>query len=239
MANYFQYLFLYSLVFILFVSCDSNEDERVEMDVPEPKLIENYYFKGDLDGDAMDMEIKFYDISPEDYRNQLSLDFGGSQTDDIEVFGEPGTGFCKGVYACGLIQYDSILYDEELDTAKLNFWDLSVGECTLENELATIKEFLENKTPVYRVFGNRTQDSFSFEFFPKKTSENQEYYYSSRFGDNTNASITISSLEEIEKGTYIVEGGFSCKLYRFDDNTIFKQLEGGKFRVKISSNLKE
>ncbi|MEW7277278.1 hypothetical protein ABW636_01620 [Aquimarina sp. 2201CG1-2-11] len=239
MTNCFQYLLFYSFMSILFVSCDSNEDEQVETDLPEPKLIDNYYFKGDLDGDALDMEIKFYDISSEDNQNLLSLDFGGSQTSDIEVLGEPGTGFCYGNYACGLVQYDGILYDETLDTAKLYFWDLPVGECALENELAVMKEFLENKTPAYRVFGNGTKSSFSFEFFPKETSENQECYYSSRFGDNTDATITISSVEEVDKGVYIVEGRFSCKLYKLNDSAVFKQLEGGQFRVKISNNLKE
>lgn len=228
-------IFAIILLVIVFTSCDSNENSESSTD--EPVLIENYFFKGTLDGQELKLERNIYDFNTDPH--VISIDYGGSQTNDIEVFGEPGTDYCYGRYACGLVFYDFQENPSQLDEAKMYFSRIPVGECNLENELNSMRDFFKINDYEYDTFlGDRVLNSVALDFFPVEY-DNQEVYYSSRFGDNTNATFNIESFIEEENGIFIVEGSFSCKLYKFNDETDFKELENGKFKIKISSNLVE
>jgi hypothetical protein len=223
------------LTLMIFTSCNSNDDS----DSDEPLLIENYYFRGVLDGQELNIERKVYDSYIYNDPNSVSIDFGGSQTNDIEVLGESGTGFCYGRYACGLLFYDFQENPDQLDTAKMYFSRIPVGECTLENELIAMRDFLALNNYEYETYPENTIiNNVALDFFPAEY-KNQEIYYSSRFGDNTDASFEITTTTEIENGVFIVEGKFSCKLYKFNDETEYKKLENGEFKIKISNNLEE
>nr|WP_321236729.1 hypothetical protein [uncultured Psychroserpens sp.] len=226
----------FSFIFILiFTSCDSNDDSESSTD--EPVLIEDYYFRGTLDGQELNIERKLYDFNNDP--NLISIDFGGSQTNDIEVLGEPGTGFCYGRYACGLLYYNFQENPNQSDTAKMYFSRIPIGDCNLETELISMRNFLEINDYTYETFpGNDIINNVALDFFPVEY-ENQDIYYSSRFGANTNATFSITSVIEEENGTFIVEGNFSCKLYKFNDETDFKVLENGEFKIKIFNNLEE
>ena len=222
-------------IVMIFTSCsDSNDDSQTE-----PVLIENYYFRGTLDGEVLNIERNIYESILDFDPNTLSIDFGGSQTDDDEVFGEPGTGYCYGRYACGLLFSSSQENPDQLDTAKMYFSRIPVGECTLENELIAMNSFFELNNYEYETFPrNGLINIVALDFFPGEY-ENQEVYYSSRFGDNTDASFTIISINEEESGVFLVEGNFNCKLYKFNEATEFKVLQNGEFKIKIRSNLEE
>lgn len=232
-------VFFFAFIAIALTSCDSDKESISE--IREPKLIDNYYFKGDLDGEQLNMEVKIYDLFVDsDDDPNYNIDFGGSQTHDREVFGESGTGFCYGRYAYGLGFYESHENYNKFDTAKMYFSRLPVGECTLENELTAMRDFFETKNHEYERLGDKIKNAAALDFFPAGT-KNQQIYYSSRLGDNTDASFEITSTEEIENGTFVVEGKFSCKLYRSNDtdDTDYKELKDGKFRMKVSNNLKQ
>ena len=214
---------------MVFTSCNSNDDSQPSND--EPLLIENYYFRGILDGQELNIEKKIYESSTHNDPNAVSIDFGGSQTN--------GTSFCYGRYACGLLFYDYQDNPDQLDTAKMYFSRIPVGECTIENERIAMKDFFALTNFVYETYpGNDVNNNVALDFFPAEY-ENQEVYYSSRFGDNTDASFEIASTTEIDNGVFIVEGNFSCKLYKFKDETDYKELKNGAFKIKISNNLEE
>lgn len=224
---------------LLCTSCDSNDDSN-PLDT-EPILLENYYFKGTLDGIELNIERKVYESPSDNASNAISIDFGGSSTNDIESLGTPGTGFCYGRYACGLFFSDTQENPDEIDSAKMYFSRIPIGECTLENELTNMNTFLASNEYEYDNFltssFSQIVNSVALDFFPVEL-EGQVDYYSSRFGDNTDATFQITSVSE-EDGVFIVEGNFNCKLYRFTDDTDmdFKVLENGTFKIKISANL--
>ncbi|WP_452228779.1 hypothetical protein [Lacinutrix sp. MEBiC02404] len=237
MQNLQKTLYLSIFTLLFFASCDSNDDSTTT--ATEPLLLESHYFKGLLDGEELNIERRVYESPLDNSPDAISMDFGGSQTNDIAVLGEPGTGFCYGRYACGLLFYDSQENTEQLDTAKMYFSKIPVGDCSLENERTSMRNFLALNTFNYETFpGNTIINNVALDFFPAEY-ENQEIYYSSRFGNNTDASFAITSILEIEDGWFEVEGNFSCKLYKFNDETDYKVLENGQFKIKISNNLEE
>ncbi len=190
MQNLTKTILFSLLTLIIFTSCESsNESEPPES---EPILLENYYFKGQLDGADLVIETKIYDSSLFNDPNGVSIDYGGSQTNDIEVFGEPGTGFCYGTYAFGLIFYDFQENINQLDAAKMYFSGIPVGDCFLEDELNSIREFLARENYEYRRFqGVEVNNNVALDFFPAEL-EGEQTYYSSRFGDNTDASFKVT-----------------------------------------------
>lgn len=227
------------IIAITLFSCYSDEESVTP--TPEPQLLEEYYFKGTLDGEPLNIERKIYNVSDYNPGNSYSIDYGGSQTNDIEVIGEEGTGFCYGHYACGIGHYDWQPNYDQFDTAKMYFTRIPVGDCSLENELTTMRDFLELPNYEYQNFyagQSLITNSVALDFFPAG-SANLSTYYSSRFGDNTDATYSITSVEEVETGKFIVKGSFSCKLYKFNDDTDFKTLENGQFNITVSSNLTE
>lgn len=238
-SNFTKTALSFTFIIMIFISCDSNDENELSTDEPisDQVLIENYYFRGTLDSQELNIEKRVYDSNNDP--NSISIDFGGSQTNDIEVFGEPGTGFCYGTYACGLLFYDFQENPNQIDAAKMYFSRIPVGECNLENELVSMRDFFEINEYTYEDFpGNTISNNVALDFFPAEY-ENQEVYYSSRFGENTNADFNITSVIEEENGIFIVEGNFSCRLYKFNDETDFKELENGEFKIKISTNLEE
>ncbi len=236
MQNLTKTILFSLLTLIIFTSCESNNES--EPPESEPILLENYYFKGQLDGADLVIETKIYDSSLFNDPNGVSIDYGGSQTNDIEVFGEPGTGFCYGTYAFGLIFYDFQENINQLDAAKMYFSGIPVGDCFLEDELNSIREFLARENYEYRRFqGVEVNNNVALDFFPAEL-EDEQTYYSSRFGDNTDASFEVTSTKE-EGDFFIIEGNFSCKLYKFNDENDYKELENGVFKIKISNNLDE
>lgn len=223
-------VFIITIYSISFTSCDPSDGES-PTDL-ETQLIEEYYFKGTLDNEEFILEKKVYNSHTETTNNiPYSIDFGGSQTednidDDIEN--------CKGIYACGILVYQSNAYDH----MKMYFYNTPVGACTLDNEIIAMEDYLERDDYSYRNFydfDTVVLNEVGFEYYPPNSSPFD--YYSSRFGDNTNATFAISSYTEESIGIYVVEGTFSCKLYNFEDNTQFKELQDGKFKIKIRSNL--
>ena len=126
---------------------------------------------------------------------------------------------------------------DQIDTAKMYFSRIPVGECSLENEINAMEDFVDLSNYPFETFpGNTVENNVALDFFPAEY-DNQEVYYSSRFGENTNASFNITSAIEEENGIFILEGNFSCRLYKFNDETDIKTLENGQFRIKIMSNL--
>ncbi|QRM89795.1 hypothetical protein FG167_11340 [Lacinutrix sp. WUR7] len=119
------------------------------------------------------------------------------------------------------------------------FSKIPLGDSSLENELTSMRSFLGLNTFNYETFpGNTIINNVALDFFPAEY-ENQEIDYSSRFGNNTDASFTIASILEVEDGLFEIEGNFSCKLYKFNEETEYKILENGQFKIKIHSNLEE
>lgn len=223
---------------LLFTACETDSDSDTETE--EPMVIERYYFTGTLDGEELNIYRNIYDVVGYVDPNYRSMDYGGSQTNDIAVFGEPGTGYCYGRYACGLVFYDFQENPDQLDEAKMYLSKIPVGECTLENELIGINNFLELDSYTYDTYYEQPSaiNNVALDFFPGDE-ENDLVYFSSRFGDNTDADYTITSVLEESDGVFIIEGTFSCKLYKFNDETEFKLLENGEFRIKIMKNLDE
>ncbi len=217
---------------ILFTSCNSNDGEVFT--VLEPQLIEDYYFRGTLDNEEFTLERKVYNSYIETTDNiPYSTDFGGSQTLD---YVDDGIDNCRGIYSCGINVNQSNAYDH----MKMYFYNTPVGACTLENEIISMENYLELGNYSYRDFfdfNNVVFNEVGFEYYPPNSSPSN--YYSSRFGDNTNATFEISTFTEESRGVYFVEGTFSCKLYNSDDNTQFKELQNGEFKIKISSNLED
>lgn len=157
-------IFFILLSIILFTACESDSDSDTETD--EPIVLEHYYFRGTLDGEALNIYRNVYeDLSYID-PNSSSMDFGGSQTNDIAVFGEPGTGYCYGRYACGLVFYDFQENPNQLDEAKMYLSKIPVGECTLENELIGINNFLGLDSYTYdRFLGDTVTNNVALDFF--------------------------------------------------------------------------
>ncbi len=232
----FKKIVFFIITSIVFTSCESSSDDNTPSGSEESKLVANYYFKGTLDGKELNIEQKIFDPPLLDGPDMVSSDFGGSQTNDIEVLGEPGTGICYGTYASGLIYYDFQENYDKFDTAKMYFFRIPVGDCILENELIAMKDFLALKNQKYRKFSDNDKNAVALDFFPAGTA-NQQIYYSSRFGDNTDSFFEITSVEEIDSGTFLVEGKFSCKLYKFNDETEYKELKEGEFKITVSNNL--
>jgi len=222
---------------MVFTACNSNDGDDVKE--REPLLIENHYFRGTLNGQEWSIERNLYDTYPLINRNYITIDFGGSKTDDSGFLGEQDTGFCYGRYACGLVLSDSTDNPDQLDSAKMYFKTIPIGDCTLENELISMKIFLERNNYEYGTFPEKLLlNTVALDFFPGNI-ENERIYYSSRFGDNTDASFKITSVSELENGLFEVEGNFNCKLYSNNDETDFKELKNGTFKIKIKSNLKK
>lgn len=223
---------------LLFTACETDNDSDSETE--ELIIIESYYFTGTLDGEELNIFRNVYDdLGAVDFNNR-SMDFGGSQTNDIAVFGESGTGYCYGRYACGLVFYDSQENSDQLDEAKMYLSKIPVGDCTLENELVAINDFLERDSYIYDTYYEQPSvtNNVALDFFPGDE-EDELIYFSSRFGDNTDATYAITSVSEEADGVFIIEGAFSCKLYKFNDEAEFKVLENGEFRIKIRKNLDE
>ncbi|WP_420574719.1 hypothetical protein [Kordia sp.] len=226
-------IILVTITLFLVASCESSDDSN--NNTPEPILLENYFFKGSLDNEVMNIENRIYDDFELSTRNRL--DFGPSQTDDDQ---DPGSGYCYSLYACGIFPSAGVSAEDRPDSAKIYFTWIPVGDCTLANELTALRNFLELPNFEYAIFPESVNipNVVGLDFFPKEF-PNGETYFSSRFGDNTDASFQITAVEEIETGVFIVEGTLSCKLYKQNDDSEFKVLENGEFKIKISTNLDE
>lgn len=216
----------------LCTSCNSDDDNAEQLD---PMLIESYFIRGNLDGETLNIEHNIFDIATEPVTTVL--DFGPSQTDEDP---NPGSGFCYSLYACGIFQTSTIPDEDITDTAKMYFTWIPVGECTLANELIAMRDFLARTDFDYNVFSatdiSLIPNSVGLDFFPKEYPSG-ETYFSSRFGDNSEATFQITTVDEVEEGVFIVEGNFSCKLYKFNDATEFKSLQNAQFKIRIASNL--
>jgi hypothetical protein len=232
----FKNFFSFALIaFALFTSCDSNSDSDASDD-GEPVLVENYYFKGQIDGEELLLEKNIYASTLDNDPNEQSIDYGGSQTDADDV-NNPDNELCFGRYAFGLLFYNWQDNPNGYDAAKMYLSSIPVGECTLANELNAMTNFFALNDYTYDIFPDYPLNNVAFDFFPVEF-PNGEDYYSSRFGDNTDASFTITSVIE-DDGFFILEGTFSCKLYGFVDDTDVKELENGEFKIKIRANLEE
>jgi len=226
------FILILTIFNILFTSCDSSDEEAPT--ALAPQLIENYYFRGQLDNVEFALERKVYNTYIETTGIiPYTIDFGGSQTQD---YTNDGIDNCRGTYACGIYVHQSNVYDQ----MKMYFYNTPVGACTLDNEIISMEDYLGLGNYSYRDyydFNNVVFNEVGFEYYPPNS--NPSDYYSSRFGDNTNATFEISSFTEESRGVYFVEGTFSCKLYNFVDNTQFKELQNGEFKIKIRSNLED
>jgi hypothetical protein len=229
----FSTLFVVAISSLFFcTSCNSDDGTTEQMD---PRIIESYYIRGNLDGEPLNIEHNIFDVAIEPITTRL--DFGPSQTDEDP---NPGSGFCYSLYACGIFQTSTVPVEDITDTAKMYFTWIPVGECTLANELIAMRDFLARTDFDYNVFSstvlNLIPNSVGLDFFSKEY-PNGDVYFSSRFGDNSDATFQITAVDEIEEGVFIVEGNFSCKLYKFNDATEFKNLQNAQFKIRISSNL--
>ncbi len=223
------------LSFILFLSCESSDDSDNNQE-PTPTLLENYFFRGTLDGADMNIEYTVYDFTTEP--STTLIDFGPSQTSDIIA---PGSNFCYSVLACGILPAATISGDDLMDTAKMYFNWIPVGECTFENERNALNDFLALPNFEYNVYSNPfvlMPNTVALDFFSKDF-PNLDVYFSSRFGDNTDATFQITAVEEIQSGVFVIEGNFSCKLYKQNDPTEFKNLENATFKIKILQRLSQ
>ena len=187
-----------------------------------------------MDGQELNLEKEFYDYYPTNSNLiPYSIDYGGSQTFDLI---DDGTDACRSTYACGIVVYQSNEYDQ----AKMYFSDIPVDNCNLQNEFVTLNSFLELNDYTYDQyidFNDTLINTVALDYFPANSTPFD--YYSSRFGDNSDADFQIISVTEESIGIYIVEGTFTCKLYSFEDTSFFKQLDNGEFKIIIRKNLEE
>lgn len=232
----FKHLFIFSLLaLVFFTSCDSTSDSDTTDD-GEPVLVENYYFKGQIDGEVLLLEKNIYASTLDNDQDEHSIDYGGSQTDADDI-NNPDNELCYGRYAFGLLFYNWQENPNGYDAAKMYLSSIPVGECTVENELNAMTDFFALNHYTYDIFSEYPLNNVAFDFFPVEF-PNGENYYSSRFGANTDASFSITSVVEAN-GFFILQGTFSCKLYSFIDDSEYKVLENGEFKIKIKNNLED
>ncbi len=225
------------IALILCTACSSSDSSDNSDDNPQP--IEQYYFKGLLDGEELLLQKNIYESPGLNDPAEHSIDHGGSLIYYEENPLEPETGTCETRFACGLVFYDFEENPNQLDEAKMYLSKIPLSQCTSENETVAMDNFFNLDSYTYARFPENTAlNNVALDFFPVEF-ENQENYFSSRFGDNSNATFNITSSTEIEDGIYSVEGTFSCKLYGFTNPTEFKELVDGEFKIKIRKNINE
>ncbi|CAL2089677.1 conserved exported hypothetical protein [Tenacibaculum sp. 190524A05c] len=222
---------------VLFISCTDESNDANNAD--EPVLTSHYYFEGKLGDEPFTIEQKVYDGY--NFVTEYSFDYGGTtifcanQPDD-EIHSE-----CYSVYASGLLTYNT---PKDIISAKMYFGPIKAEEKTLESEINGIHDFFnQNKEVKFRRdFGNTNnfQGNIAFDFFPPE-GDNPNYYYSTRFNDNSEYVAKIISVNQIEDNFIIIEGTIdNCKLFDSrddkDENQGFKMLTDFKFKVKIQAD---
>ncbi|WP_243472480.1 hypothetical protein [Winogradskyella sp. MH6] len=231
-------IFISILTLTILNSCNSSDNNDDSGEVSQ-QPIEQYYIKGLLDGEELLLEKNIYESPELNNPYEHSIDYGGSQIYYEENPDTPETGTCQTRFACGFAFYDFQENPEQLDEAKMYFSKIPLSLCNSENETISMENFFNLDTYTYARFPeNIVLNNVALDFFPVEFDSN-ENYYSSRFGDNNNASFDIISATEIEDGIYSVEGTFNCKLYGFNDPTEFKELINGEFKIKIRKNINE
>lgn len=228
------------LSFFFFTSCSDKSSNDTSSD---PELEERYFFEGKLDNVPFVIEKK---VSKDSFDEDFFLvDYGGTL---INCSNEPANDVhtdCYTYYAFGIF-VNRFVYPEEVDkhdTAKMYFGPIDVENRIFDEELIEINNFFQNTEIGFRRdFGDiENQGGFAFDFFPLDTNGNSQFYYSTRFNDNSGYTAKITSFKAIDDYFYNIEGTVeSCKLYDSrdvkDENQSYKMLTDFKFSVKIKGD---
>lgn len=230
--TFFTFLYILS-----FVSCSNTDSDSTPEPQNEPELTEHYYFEGKLDNEPFLIEKKFYkDFSEE---TPFQLDFGGTLINCNNTPENDTHSKCYTRYASGILVRSNTSTEDP--SAKMYFGPINVEERIFDIEIDSLRNFLGAKYHEFsRDFGDiENQGGFAFDFFPKSVDGNIPFYYSSRFNDNTDFMVNITTVKEIEDYFFVIEGTVNeCKLYDSreinEENQTFKLLTDFKFRVKIN-----
>lgn len=243
--NFKPHLILFAfLCTSLFLSCSGENSNKEE---EEPEVTEHYFFEGKLDNEPFLIEKKLFNNLNDNFTDNdpFSIDYGGTLINctnkpQNEVYTD-----CYAIYASGIIIYNNI-YPEEYEkhnTAKMYFGRIDVDERIFENELEALSNFFQsNQLGFRRDFGNtKVSGDFAFDFFPPNPDNNNPFYYSSRFSDNSMSNAKITSVEEIDNYFYLITGTVdNCKMYDSreytDENPSYKLLTDFKFKIKIKAD---
>ncbi|GAA4277262.1 hypothetical protein GCM10022259_19860 [Aquimarina mytili] len=221
-------------------SCGSDSDDPQAPLPVNPVLLDQFFFTGTLGDEAFDIRFQSYDPTigtpPND---DHTIDFGGGGINRVPRTGED-TEDCFGSYAFGVLPDNTQSPVPNVDGAKLFIYEMPLGLCSTANENETLESFFDSNDFVYSEgVSDKTFRRITFSLFPPKVAgvadEEQDFYTSA--GENTDASFKITSVEEEDQSTYIVEGTFACTMYSHLDDTKSKALTNGKFRIKVKTNL--
>ncbi|MEW7291047.1 hypothetical protein [Aquimarina sp. 2304DJ70-9] len=232
-------LFLLAGLLVMLSSCDSDSD-TVQNPVPtSPVLLDEFFFTGTLGDDAFDIRFQSYDATIGNPPNDdHTIDFGGGGINRVPRTGED-IEYCYGSYAFGVLPDNTQSPVPNVDGAKLFIYEIALGQCSTANENETLESFFNRDSFVYSEgVSDRTLSRITFSLFPPEVAgvpaEEQDFYTSA--GENTNATFAITSVEEEDENTYILEGTFACTMYSHLDDTNSKALTNGKFRIKVKTN---
>lgn len=230
-----NYYLLYLTSFLLLTSCGSDNEQ--ENSIPDPVLLEEYYFKGILGNEPFNLNMEIYDYPLTNSVDKYTIDMGGFDLDRIEgSLNGQDVEYCYGRYAFGIIPNYGL--DQNIPSARLYFTRIDLDICSLENEILSLEEAFNNIQFVYsNSISDYSENKIIFAYYPLSNEiENGDHYFS--YGENTDATFEITSVTKEEDPNYfILEGNFSCKMYSHLDNTQYLNLEDGKFRIRVYTNL--
>lgn len=238
MIRVLKYGLLVLIQVLLFQSCskdDGGDSDTTSEEVPEP--IEEYFFRGTLGDEVLDITSAKYDSSVLNppLLDSYIIEYGGGGTDSF--LNSQDIEHCFGDYSLGI--RPTIGPDANLPTAKIYFRDIYLGPCSIENEKLGIEAAFDENEFVYTEFlGDETEKRLSLYYYPPNVESipinELDFYFS--IGENSNSEFEITSITEESSDIYIIEGNFACRMYSHLDDTKFKDLKDGTFRIRIKTN---
>ncbi|SHI32582.1 hypothetical protein [Aquimarina spongiae] len=228
----------YSMLILLLFSCSSDNtvDEGPE---EEPVPIQEFFFQGTLGEEEFNMKSELYASGVIPPIDDYTFDFGGFgiQKRPRNINGEE-VEFCSGSYAFGL--FPVIGSDANIVSAKLFIRNIDLDQCSIENERLGLEDAFANQDFTFaEAVGDDRFNQVTFFFFlpdvPGVPENEQDFYRSNE--ENSNSTFKITNVTREEPNSFAIEGIFSCRMYSHLDETKFKDITDGKFKVRILTNL--
>ncbi len=210
--NLFSILALSIAITLLFVvSGCNNDDDDTTPDTPEnPAQQVLYFFRGDIDGAMEEIEV--------------------TALNEASVYNSHSASL--GLDTC-VISYGSFLEAafEEEPAFGIDLENFYIGACSLEYDV--FQDLFNTQSLPFAQDGvNSTENSAIVSW------SNNDKFYSSAYGEQTNSTFTITNLTFVENAFgkfYDVEGTTNCKMYNTDNPAESITLENAEFKVSIAA----